>query len=148
MIDWIDEAFRGPAWHGPALMTATRGVSDRLAVWRPARGRHNIAEEVLHAAYWKHIVRQRLGGMRERFPLNGRNWFARNDPAEWRDDLRVLVEAHEALRQVVAGLGPRSLGRVVHAGQTAEDNVRGIAMHDVYHAGQIQLLKKMAGQRS
>jgi hypothetical protein len=146
MIDWLDETFKGPAWHGPALLLALRGVTPEEAVWRPGRGRHNIAEIVVHAAYWKHVVRQRLSRTREPFPLSGRNWFVREAQADWRGDVQLLVEEHRRLRAAVAGMSERDLRRVVHARQTARQNIRGIAAHDAYHAGQIQLLKRLASQ--
>ena len=147
MIDWLDETFKGPAWHGPALLASLRGVTAGTAVWRPGRGRHNIAEIVVHAAYWKHQVRQRVTGTRERFALSGRDWFVREGEGDWPWDVRLLVAEHRRLRAAVAGMSERELRRVVHRGQTARQNIRGIAAHDVYHAGQIQLLKRLA-QRS
>ena len=146
MIELLDEAFTGPAWHGPSLRETLRGVTPKLAASRPARGRHNIWEIAVHAAYWKHVVRQRLSGRRaERFPLRGSNWFVR--PAgdrTWEDDLRLLVEQHERLRDVAAGLSPRAMNRIVaHGRDTAAYTIRGIAAHDLYHAGQIQLVKRL-----
>ncbi len=120
-------------------------MTEAQAAWRPARGRHNIWEVLVHAAYWKHIVRQRLTGRRERFPFAGRNWFVRpHGDRRWDEDVRLAREEHDALIEVVSGLDERALRRRVHQGQTAEANIRGIAMHDVYHAGQIQLLKALS----
>lgn len=144
MVDILNEAFAGPAWHGPALRSAVRGMTAAQAAWRPARDRHNAWEVVVHAAYWKHIVRQRLTGERDRFPLAGRNWFVRPGAERaWADDLDLLEAEHDRLLEAVKGLRPRALARMVHAGQTAEQNIRGIAAHDVYHAGQIRLLKAL-----
>lgn len=154
MHEVLNDAFAGPAWHGPALAPSLRGITEAEAAWRPARGRHNIWEVVVHAAYWKHIVRQRLTGARDRFPLRGRNWFARPDPTakassrrSWRDDLELLRIEHDALAAAVKGIAPNARAKIVHARQTAEENVNGIAMHDVYHAGQIQLIKTLARRR-
>jgi hypothetical protein len=147
LIEWLDEAFRGPAWHGPSLLSSLRGVSPRDALWRPSNGRHNIAEIVAHAAYWKHIVRQRITGGRERFALRGRNWFTLDSAGEWRVAVRLLVGEHARLRAAAAGLGRRDWARIVHARQTARQCVRGVAAHDVYHAGQIRLLQKLAAAR-
>jgi len=146
MTAYLDEAFAGPSWHGPALYTALRGVTPKQAAWRPGRGRHSIWELVVHAAYWKHVVRQRLSGRRaERFPLRGTNWFVRpSGDRTWHDDVRLLAEEHERLREVVKRLSPRSMTRIVgHGRDTAAYTVRGIAAHDLYHAGQIQLLKRL-----
>jgi DinB family protein len=146
MTTYLDEAFAGPSWHGPSLLTALRGVTPKQAAWRPGRGRHNIWELVVHAAYWKHVVRQRLLDRRaERFPLRGTNWFVRpSGDRTWSDDVRLLMEEHERLREVVKRLPPRSMTRIVaHGHDTAAYTIRGIAAHDLYHAGQIQMLKRL-----
>jgi len=145
MIDQLDEAFKGPAWHGPTLLGSLRGVDARRAAWRPAPGRHNIREIVVHAAYWKYVVRRRLTGeKRGRFPLRGSNWFAVPGKRTWEDDVKLLVEQHAQLRDAVRRLPRRRLRAIVaHARDTAAYTIRGIAAHDLYHAGQIQLLKRL-----
>ncbi len=144
LVDVLNEAFAGPAWHGPSLKGALRGVTATRASWRPSSRRHNVWEVAVHAAYWKHIVANRLTGARDRFALAGRNWFVRpGGDREWHDDLRLLATAHERLIDIVGALSPGDVSRIVHAGQSAEQNIRGIAAHDVYHAGQIQLLKAL-----
>ena len=136
--DWLDEVFAGPAWHGPSLLGALRGVSDELASWRPARGRHNIREIVLHCAYWKHIVKGRLTGSREPFGRPGRNWIEAG-VENFRGDLDLLKDEHRRLIAVVRGLPDRAGSR-----SAAVQNIRGVAAHDVYHTGQIQLIRKLA----
>lgn len=140
--DCLDEAFAGPAWHGPSLLGALRGVSDDLASWRPAASRHNIREIVLHCAYWKHIVRGRLTGRREPFGRPGRNWIAAGEES-FRGDVGVLKHEHRLLIAVVRRLPDRAASR-----RAAVQNIRGIAAHDIYHTGQIQLIKKLARGRS
>ena len=144
LLDLLDEGFDHPAWHGPTLLGSLRGVTEARAARRPGRGRHNIWEIVVHAAYWKSIVARRLtGGAGGAFPLKGSNWFAR--PAagsRWKDDVAMLVEMHRRLREVIAALPASALHRRVARSHTAAYTIRGIAAHDLYHAGQIQLLKK------
>jgi len=143
LIALIDEAFDGRAWHGPTLRRSIRGVTPAQAAWRPGAGRHNIWELAVHAAYWKHEVRRRLrGGAREAFPLKGRNWFAL-DGESWGDAVRLLVEEHKALRATIAELPASALTRRVRGRDTAAFTIRGIAAHDLYHAGQIQLLRRL-----
>src|SRR5512142_143685 len=78
----IDEGFDHAAWHGPNLKGSLRGVTAAQAAWRPAPGRHNIWEIVVHAAYWKYAVRRRLtGDERGSFPEKGSNWFERPGPS-------------------------------------------------------------------
>jgi uncharacterized damage-inducible protein DinB len=150
LLHILDESFDKKSWHGPTLRGSVRGLTPEQAAWRPAPGRHNIWEHVVHAAYWKYIVRRRLcGDKRGSFPIKGSNWFVRPVAAvegAWREDVAVLEAFHQALREAVAGLSARQL-RVTPAGSKVSNRamLTGIAAHDVYHAGQIQLLKRLAG---
>ncbi len=150
LLRMIDQAFDHRSWHGPNLRGSIRGLTAADAAWRPGTGRHNIWEIVVHAAYWKYTVRRRLlGERRGSFPLKGSNWFAR--PAEdaiteagWREDIALLVSTHRGLREAVASLDPRALRRPLPGGKTMTvDLLTGVAAHDLYHAGQIQLLKRL-----
>jgi hypothetical protein len=145
LLALVDEAFERKAWHGPTLLGSIRGVTAARADWRPARGRHNIRELTLHAAYWKYAVRRRLAGdKRGSFALKGSNWFDADPSRTWEHDVRLLLDEHRKLRAVVATFPPRALDKPVDAkGQTAAFSIRGIAAHDIYHAGQIQLLKRL-----
>lgn len=145
----LDEAFDAKSWHGTNLRGSVRGLSAAEAAHRPGRGRHNIAEIVVHAAYWKYAVRRRLsGGRRGSFAVKGSNWFARPDvPSEaaWREDVKLLLDEHRLLREAVARLSDADLRRRA-PGKTYDVGhlLRGVAAHDLYHAGQIQLLKRFA----
>jgi hypothetical protein len=152
LLRLLDEAYSRKAWHGPNLRGAIRGLDPRVAAWRPAPGRHSIWEIVVHCAYWKYAVRRRiLGEERGAFPLKGSNWFARPATASsqaWRDDIALLEDLHRRLRTVVAGLSPRDLEKIPRGSRVPNLAVLcGIAAHDVYHAGQIQLLKRLAKAR-
>ncbi len=147
----VDEAYEKKAWHGPNLRGSIRGLDARQASWRPAAGRHNIWEIVVHCAYWKYAVRRRiLGEKRGSFPLQGSNWFVRPEamtPEAWRSDIALLADTHRKLRAAIAGLAARDLDRIPPGSKVTNGAIlSGIAAHDVYHAGQIQLLKRLAGR--
>jgi hypothetical protein len=151
LLGAIDSGYDKKAWHGPNLRGSLRGVEAVTAAWRPAPERHNIWEIAVHAAYWKYIVRRRLlGEKRGSFPLKGSNWFARPLEATaqaWVADLALLAQMHRAMRAAIAELGEAELG-VRPAGSKVSNRelILGIAAHDVYHAGQIQVIKRLAGQ--
>lgn len=102
----------------------------------------------MHAAYWKYAVWRRLaGGHRGSFPYEGSDWFRRpasNTESAWKADVAVLDRMHEQLCEAVGRLTTRDLA-VIPAGRKTSNLflVTGAAAHDVYHAGQIQLLKKL-----
>ncbi|HLA76922.1 MAG TPA: DinB family protein [Vicinamibacteria bacterium] len=147
LLSALDEAFERKAWHGPNLLGTLRRVNAAQAAWRPGPGRHNIWEIALHTAYWKYAVRRRLTGeKRGSFALSGSNWFRRDrgDAKAWKSDLKLLAEEHRRLRQAVAGLDATDLPKKTGASRYSNAFViRGIAAHDLYHAGQIQLLKRL-----
>ena len=145
LLDLVDEAFDGAAWHGPTLRGSLRGVTSAQASWRPAPTRHSIRELTVHAAYWKYAVRRRLmGATRGSFPLPGSNWFETPPGRSWKDDVRLLNDEHRQLRAAIAAYPAGKLPKAIDAKkQTAAFSIRGIAAHDLYHAGQIQLLKKL-----
>jgi hypothetical protein len=152
LLDLIDEAFDHKAWHGTTLLGSLRGMTAKTASWRPAPKRRNIWEVAVHAAYWKYAVRRRLTGeKRGTFTLEGSNWFVRpaavsgvSARAAWAADVRLLVDEHRRLRAAVAALTARDLEAPAGGkGVTKGFLVRGIAAHDLYHAGQIQLLKRL-----
>jgi uncharacterized damage-inducible protein DinB len=139
----LDAAYEKRGWHGTALRRAIRGLDAEDVAWRPAAGRHNIWELTAHAAYWKYVVRRRLTRKREAFPLQGSNFIAapaRIDDASWREVVRVLEEEHRKLREVIVALSDADLGE-----PKKQRMIYGIAAHDLYHTGQIQLVKRLRG---
>lgn len=149
----LDTAFDRPSWHGPNLRAALRGVTPAVAVWRPQPGAHNVWELLVHAAYWKYAARRRLvGDARGSFPLHGSNWLGRpaaDGSRTWRQDLALLDDMHQALRAAVAGYPPDRLDRGLRGSRvTARALIAGVAAHDVYHAGQIRLVRRLAARAS
>jgi uncharacterized damage-inducible protein DinB len=139
----FDEAFDQKAWHGPNLWQSLKGVTAKQAAWRPAVGRHNIWEETLHTAYWKYAVRRRLAGAtRGGFVLKGSNFFSRPEPsklseAAWAADKAILRREHEELRKaIIQSMRKPPSPKLAHM-------LWGVALHDVYHAGQIRLLRRL-----
>jgi uncharacterized damage-inducible protein DinB len=145
----LDQSFDHKSWHGTVLRGSLRGISAEQAAWRPATGRHNIWELAVHAAYWKYSILRRLRlGEEVRFPFKGSNWFPRpeGEPSEraWKTDLQLLGSVHRELRQAVAALRDADLEIIPEGSKTRViDLVLGVARHDIYHAGQIQLLKRL-----
>lgn len=148
LLSLLDEAYDKKAWHGPNLRGCIRRVTPEQSTWRPAPARHNIAEIVVHCAYWKYAVRRRLTGeKRGSFPLKGSNWFALPAPfgePQWQEVIMMLDEEHRALRAAAANVARARLdARFPNSVNTPRKLIQGAAFHDVYHAGQIQTLKAM-----
>ena len=144
----IREGYGPGAWHGPDLKAALADVSPALAFWRPAAGRHNIAEIAVHHAYFVRDVHAQLSGQpAEPFVLAGEAWFEVNDATtlSWARILAVVDAEHQRLGELIADI---EAGRVTSSLADAErfDLVLGITCHAIYHAGQIQLIKRLRGE--
>jgi hypothetical protein len=139
----LDEGYSKKTWHGPNLRQSLKGVSAKQAAWRPSPGRHNIWELAIHAAYWKYAVRRRIeGGKRGGFALKGHNFFPRPEQGKvsesaWRADRALLENEHRAMVESIrkALKSPQGKKRL--------PMLYGVAFHDVYHAGQIGLLRRL-----
>jgi DinB superfamily len=144
----LNEAYQEKTWHGPNLKQSLKGVTARQAAWRPGPGRHNIWEVTLHAAYWKYTVRRRIEReKRGSFAVKGSNFFARPEKGKlnekaWRTDRELLEREHIALVETISKAASGLKGAKV------PKSFYGIAFHDVYHAGQIRLLRRLMERRS
>lgn len=150
--DQLVRAYRGPAWSGPSVAQALRGVDAATAATRPPGGAHSIWEIAAHIGAWEETVRRRLEG--EPYSPRGAANFPRPraaSAAEWRATLERLGAIHDALVARVRTLTDESLARSPYAGAAgAYVLIHGAAQHDLYHAGQIVLLRKLlrAGRRT
>ncbi len=143
-----DEAFDRKAWHGTTLRGSLRGLSVERAVWRPNAQRHNIWELILHTAYWKYIIRRRLTrDMTLKFPRSPSDWPAppkKPTMKELKADISLLQDQHTLLREAITQFPATQLQRRAPESQwTYAEHIHGIAAHDLYHTGQIQLLKRL-----
>ena len=147
----MDEAFDHKSWHGTNLYGSVRRLSLDEATWRPHPDRHNIWEIMIHAAYWKYAVRRKLlNERRGSFALKGSNWIKRPmEGADWKADVALLASTHRDLRKAIACHTPKQLDSMLQAGKlSAISFLTGLAAHDLYHAGQIQLLKRLYANRA
>lgn len=152
LLDVLDRAFDRRSWHGPNLRGSLRGVDLELAAWRPQPRRHNVWELAIHCAYWKYRIHRLLSEAEPRaFELAGSDFFPRPVEASaraWKEELGLLETWHARLREDVLALDPEGLerraGRSEH---TVASLVAGAAAHDLYHAGQVRLLRRMFGER-
>ncbi len=148
LLQQIEEGYHSKSWHGTNLRGSLRGLTIEQASWRPSANRHNIWEIVVHCAYWKYVVWRRLTNeKRGRFLFEGNNFFERpveKTKAAWKKDIQLLDDMHFLLVQAVTSLHDGNLAHHPKGSTFSNrETISGIAMHDVYHAGQIQLLKHL-----
>lgn len=144
--DQLKRAFEGNAWHGPAVLEVLEGVTAAQAAAKPVPGAHSIWEIVQHITAWEDTARRRLQGEPAE-PTPEEDWPPLGDTgdAAWTAALERLRTGHQGLRRAVAKLSDAKLKEeVAGMDQTHYLLVHGVIQHDLYHAGQIALLRKGA----
>jgi len=147
IADQLRRAFSGDAWHGDSLLEILDGVTAAQASARPIPHAHTIWELVLHIAAWDGAVRRRMGGVA--VTLTGdQNFPPARDTSEsaWRKTMEHVRRVHDELVQAVSEFPDARLTEQVPGKQGAHYTfyymLHGVAQHELYHAGQIALLKK------
>lgn len=148
IADQLRRAFDGEAWHGDSLFEILAGVTAAQAAARPVRNAHSIWELVLHIAAWDGAVRRRMTGVavvlsdEENFPP-----VTDTSDAAWRKTLGHVRRVHDELIEAVSDFPDSRLAEQIPGKRGAHYNfyymLHGLAQHELYHAGQIALLKKM-----
>ena len=154
ILNLLDPPAGRRLWFGGATVAGcVRGVTPERAAWKPAPKRHSIWELTLHLAYWKYAVRRHLEALPPgTFPRSPANWPAVPTPADaahWKMDRALLRSQHMRLVEAVRAFEPRRLDEAAPGSGHYRfvDLLFGIVSHDLYHVGQIQVLKRMYESR-
>ncbi len=145
IVDQLKRSWGGDAWHGPSLSELLADVDAAKAAAHPVAGAHSIWELALHVATWDRTVANRLKEWNGRDPSDAENFSEVKDTTEaaWKSARETLASAHRELEEAVSSW-PED-----HLGETVPDKpysvyvmLHGAAQHELYHGGQIALLKK------
>jgi uncharacterized damage-inducible protein DinB len=144
IADQLHRAYAGGAWHGPALRQLLTGVTAKQAAARPLRGAHTIWELVLHITAWKGAVLRRMQGKATSLsPAKNFPPMPKATAANWKKTVAALGAAQHDLHRAIAALPDAHLKRIVPGKRySLYFMLHGLVQHDLYHAGQIALLKK------
>ena len=146
ILDQLKRAYEGNAWHGPSVSEALAGVNAAQAHARPLANAHSIRELVHHIAVWENVGRRRLQGDRAQIEISSlEDWPSADDRSEaaWVQAKAALDRGHEALREAIACVDESRLDEPILEGMsTVYVTLHGVIQHDLYHAGQIAMLKK------
>jgi uncharacterized damage-inducible protein DinB len=148
ITDQLQRAFQGEAWHGPAVMEILEGITSQQAAARPRDAVHNIWEIALHIAAWERAGVMRLQGDRAQLPTE-EDWPPINEMSElaWKQTRRALEQGHEELVHAISQLDESRLDEPIVEGMSSVyATLHGIIQHDLYHAGQIAILKKIVSE--
>ena len=146
ILDQLKRAYEGNAWHGPAVLEALSGVTAEQAHARPLGNAHSIWELVQHIAVWEDVGRRRLSGDRAPIAISSpEDWPSPEDTSEaaWEKAKAALDRGHQALVEAIARTPETRLDEPIFEGMsTVYVTLHGVIQHDLYHAGQISMLKK------
>ena len=144
LADQLRRSYAGEAWHGPSLEELLRGVTAEQALAMPISATHNVWEITMHIGVWMSACRRRLAGdpamltPREDWPL-----IDAGSPAAWKQTLDALKQEHDQLRAAIRAFPESSLENLAPAkDHSMAFMLHGVVQHNLYHAGQIALLKK------
>jgi uncharacterized damage-inducible protein DinB len=145
IADQLRLAFEGSAWHGPAVLELLSDVDATTAAAHPLPGAHSIWELVLHIAAWDGAVNRRIVTGKALTLNDAENFPPVKDksPAAWKQAIAYLKKTHKDLVRTVAALPDTRLGeRVPGKHYNVYVMLHGVTQHELYHAGQIAILKK------
>ncbi len=144
--DQLRRAFEGQAWHGDSLMELLNGVTASQAAAKPLKDVHSIWELVSHITFWEDVSRRRAEGDETPVENLADGWTSPTDTSDaaWQQTLERLRQSNEALCQTIAQLDDMRLKESA-AGQpySIYFMLHGVIQHNLYHAGQIAVLKKV-----
>lgn len=149
VVELIDPPKGFQPWHGgPTLMGCLRGVSADEAAWKPAPDRHSIWELALHIAYWNYSVRRYLDPEAKKgFGRSPANWPVIDNPSEkqWKEDKQFIKSEHEKLVEAIKAFPEEQVDKKSESKKewTYRQLLDGVAAHNTYHIGQIQLMKRL-----
>jgi uncharacterized damage-inducible protein DinB len=143
--DQFRRAFDGEAWHGPSVLQILDGITAQQAAAHPIPGAHSIWELTLHIAAWERACRRRLEGDPAQLS-DAEDWQSINDASEaaWESTKQDLIDNHRELLNAIANVDESRLNDIITKGSSNSIYVtlHGVVQHDLYHAGQIAMLKK------
>src|SRR5262245_34313238 len=143
--DQLKRSFETGAWHGPAVLELLEDVSATQAAARPIAAGHSIWEIVLHMTTWKSVVARRVSGEVVNQVPDDVDWppAKPGGETEWAAARQGLQSAHAQLLQALRALREDQLDQPPYAKASSRYvQLHGIIQHDLYHGGQIAVLKK------
>ena len=143
ILDQLNRTWGGPSWTGVDIRPLLDGVTDEQARAHPLPGVHSILELVAHMSVWMDVVAIRLTGTAKE--LTAEEDWRDVSQLQWADAVAEMENAESRLSDAVARLSVDDLDRIV-AGRdyTTYVMVHGVIQHNLYHAGQIAILKKVS----
>jgi len=146
----LKEIYYGPAWHGPAIKELLKGVNAKTALVKPRKGVHSIWEVVLHLTTWSEVAVKRVKGEKVPQVSSEKDWpdYADGTEKGWKITLQRLDSHQKKLLQLLEKTKDGRLSeKVQKSGSRLDRLLYGTINHEMYHAGQIGVLKKLISKK-
>jgi uncharacterized damage-inducible protein DinB len=143
IVRLLEKTFDKQPWYGSSITEILSSVNPEIATVRHG-DTHTITELVLHMISWRKFATQKLIGDAE-FDITDETNFPK--PIAWKEAINQLHQSQVALVEAVKQFPPEGLSELVPSKKqkyTYYTLLHGIIQHDIYHLGQIALLKKLA----
>ncbi len=144
LADQLQRAYSGEAWHGPSLQELLRGITFEQAAAKPIPNAHSVWELVIHIGVWMAAARRRMAGDPAEITTE-QDWpaVASASEAAWQQVLTALDREQNQLRDAIRALPEETLRKHVNGHPySISFMLNGVIQHNLYHAGQIAVLKK------
>jgi len=144
IVQQFTASMEGNAWHGPAVFELLNDINDEEASQRALRDAHNIYEIAAHIIIWQKEGIRKING-NARNVTKQEDWPVTNDATteQWSEIKDSLLAVYNELKNGLEEFPDERLSENVPGGeQTFYVLFHGIIQHNIYHAGQIAMLKK------
>ena len=146
IADQLSRTFDGAAWHGDSIMQLLSDIDAEHAANKSLQNIHSIWEIVLHLIAWEEIAIQCLQGQAYIMIHGEDDWppVKAATPEAWHATVQQLKDNSSTLDILIANFQEESLHEQVPGQEFSYYQLfHGLVQHNLYHAGQIGILKKL-----
>ena len=137
--------YEGTAWYGESFLEKFEGLESDQAFIQPA-SLHSIAQIVWHCIYWRIPLIKRLqGDFAYKSSVNDpKNWLPNESLKNkgWENLKGELAETQQQIINLLKSTSEAFLKAEYRPNITIQVVIEGGIHHDIYHIGQIGLIKK------
>lgn len=145
ILQHYENVLNGEPWYGDPIWQILEGIAPQTAAAPNPSGGHTIWEILMHTTFWEEVAAQRLVGERAGLVAE-KNFLAtpQPTPSNWSRTLDEFRRSNQKLREAIAKLEVARLDESTAAGKRSfYAEAHGAIEHDIYHAGQVALLRKV-----
>jgi len=147
LVRKMKSIYDGDPWYGDSIQKKLQNITPEIALERPIPDAHCIAELLAHIISWRELLNKRLQG-EDAFSVSQQesfNWTRFDpDPETMWDSLLKALDKNQ--QQIISQLKQEDDAllnqKVAQRSYNYRYLIKGIMEHDIYHLGQIALLRK------